>query len=181
MFFKVFNSGSIKNENVDKQTSSSTVEVKKVISTSTDLENDYADRKQSSSDIRTSVCFFMHSGGVMPEKPPMLQETVLSSEKWYGRTIEVEENSIVVDVRKAQNLRKRLKLRVRKDKIEGDLDRLNDRTGVVVNYMRVRNYQGTIEKRFSVRLREPADMPDAILEREFQARMKRFSYMFLEE
>ena len=140
-----------------------------------------ADKRQDSSDRRTSVCFFMQSGSVLPDKPSIIQETILGSDKWSGRTIEVKQDSLVIDVRNTHNPQNRLKLRVNKDIIEGDLSHLNERTNVVVSYTRVRNYQGDIEKRVSVRLREPADIPVEIQDKEFEARMKHFSYMFTEE
>lgn len=139
------------------------------------------DKRQDSSDRKTSVCFFMHSGSVLPDKPSIIQEAILGSDKWLGRTIEVKQDSLVIDVRNTHNPQNRLKLRVNKDIIEGDLSHLNERTNVVVSYTRVRNYQGNIEKRISVRLREPADIPIEIQEKEFEARMKRYSYMFTEE
>ena len=138
------------------------------------------DKKQklNSSDISKSVCYYMHSENAMPDKPSMLQESVLVGEKWKGRILDVERESLVLDLRNEQTPQNRLKLRVRKDIVEGDLERINVRTSVIVSYQQVRNYQGVLEKRISIRLREPVEMPEEILEREFEAKMKKFAYMF---
>lgn len=142
------------------------------------MEGINKEKRLDSSDIKKSVCFFMYSGSALPDKPPILQENVLEEEKWRGRILEVEKESLVLDLRNEQKPENRLRIRVRKDIVEGNLERINYRTSAFVSYQRVRNYQGIIEKRVSIRLREPAEMPEEILEKEFEARMKRFSYMF---
>ncbi len=139
------------------------------------------EKRLDSSDIRKSVCFFMHSGSAMPDKPSIVQENVLREEKWRGRILKVEEESLILDLRREQAPQNRLKLRVRKNMVEGELKRVSIRTSVIVSYQRVRNYQGIVENRLSIRLREPVEMPEEVLEKEFEARKKRFSYMFAEE
>lgn len=139
------------------------------------------EKRQNTSDNGIAVCFFIQSGSVMPEKPSVIQETVLGSDKWVGRVIEVNRDTAVIEARNVHNPQTRLKLRVKKAIIEGDIERLDKRSNVVVSYTKVRNYHGDIEKRVSIRLKEPADIPVEIQEREFEAKMKHFSYMFSEE
>lgn len=139
------------------------------------------EKRLDTSEIRKSVCFFMHSGSAMPDKPSIVQENVLGEEKWHGRILKVEEESLILDLRNEQTPQNRLRLRVRKDIVEGELKRINFRTSVIVSYQRVRNYQGKVENRISIRLREPVDMPEDVLVKEFEARKKRFSYMFTED
>lgn len=174
-YFGDFNSGSF--EEIQEEIAESLTIDTHAISNSK-VKVAYADKPQNSSANLLSSCSFYLSGSVMPEKPSMLQETLLSSEKWFGRALEIDSDSLIIDVRNGRNPQNRLKLRVKKDIVEGDLERLNERTNVVVFYARIRNFQGEIEKRISVRLREPAEIPNDILESEFEARMKLYSYMF---
>lgn len=145
------------------------------------LEGINKETRLDSSDIRKPVCLFMQSGSAMPDKPSIVQEYVLEEEKWRGRIIKVEEESLILDLRNEHTPQNRLRLRVRKDIVEGELERVSLRTSVIVSYQRVRNYQDRVENRLSIRLREPVEMPENVLEKEFEARKKRFSYMFAEE
>lgn len=130
-----------------------------------------------SSTVKPGVCFFMHSAGSITDKPLKLQELVLKSEIWDGSVLQIEENTVILHVYNTEATQKCLKLQVAKNIIEGDLSRMTVKTNVRVSYQKVRTFEGKVEKRISVRLREPAIMPKDILEREFESRMKRFLYM----
>ena len=132
-------------------------------------------------EIKTSVCFFAHSGSVLPDKPALLQETELSTDRWHGYVVKVEEESLVIDIRNDMEPQNRLKLRVKKSIVEGDVRNLNELTSVIVYCKRVRTYQDNIKNKVSVRLREPAVMTETVLEKDLEAKMTRFSYMFTED
>lgn len=177
-YFKISNSSTIERGQKEFH-ASSTVETEPLSSLSTRRTN--IEKSDDSSGMNSSVCFFMHSGGVINERHSILQETELRSENWNGYIVGIEEESLILDVRNVEKPQKRLKIRVKKNIVEGDLNRLNENVNVVVSYKRVRNYKGSIEKRVSVRLREPAIIPEEILERELEDKMKQYSYMFSEE
>lgn len=176
-YFKGFNSGSLEHVQQDPRVSF-TMEIQPL---SLGVKIISPKKEQDSSDIRCSEYMFMYSGGVLPEKTTIIQETELFSEKWYGRVVEVENETIILDVRNEKQPQKRIKIRVKKDLVEGDLSRLNAMTNVVVCYTKVRNFQDAIEKRVLVRLHEPAEIPQGVLNNEIDAKMRRFSYMFLED
>ena len=46
-----------------------------------------------------------------------------------------------------------------------------------MTYQRIISYQGKIKKEATVRLREPAIIPEEVLENELQEKRKRFAYM----
>lgn len=177
MFYNEFNPGSIEQVQDEHQTSFTIAAEHSLISSE---RTEDLDGRSNSSNIRTSACLFSHSVSALPDKPAMIQERILDSDQWYGRTIKIEEESIVLDVRNTLNQNKCLKLRVKKNIVEGDLERLCLGMGVIVTYKRVRNFQDAVEKSVSVRLREPVEIPVDILNREFEIRKRRFSYMFSE-
>ena len=41
-----------------------------------------------------------------------------------------------------------------------------------------RNFQGVLRKNISVRVRKPLEVPDKVMEREFEERVNRLSYLF---
>lgn len=176
-YFKGFNSGST--EIIQDRQESSTIDTEPI--TRSTAEKTIFAEKHGSSDNITDICFFMHSSSVRLEKPAVLQECVLKSESWQGTVLAVEEKALILDVRNDQKPQKRLRLRVNKEIVEGDINRIDRRTSVRIDYQRIRNYQDVIENKLSVRLREPAEIPTDILEKEFQARIKRFSYMLDKE
>ncbi len=172
--FNRFYSGSIDSTSEDINTSFS-VEPKGVFKIEPKRELCVEKRKTSSVD--DASVFSVFSEGVMPEKSAILQETELYSEKWKGKVAVIEEDSLVLDVYSVKTPQNKAKLRIKKQIIEGDKSRITIHTGVYVSYQKVRNYQGLIEKRLSVRLREPAELPIDIKEKEFEEKMKQFSYM----
>ncbi len=134
-----------------------------------------------SSTLPSDVCSSMRSVGPLPDKPLKLQETEIISDIWDGCIIGYEEESVILDVHNSREPQKRLKLRVNKNIIEGDIARMNVGTDVRVSYKKIRTYEDKIKTIGSVRLRESAKLPDDILKREFEAKMKRLSYMIVEE
>ncbi len=177
-FYKGYISGSIEPEVEELQTSFA-LETKPSPQPR-ESEGAYSKRLDSF-EKRTSVCFFAHSGSVLPEKPALLQETDLSTDRWHGYVVDVENESLVIDIRNDIEPQNRLKLRVKKSIVEGDVGNLNELTSVIVYCKRIRTYQDTIKNEVSVRLREPAVMTDAVLEKDLEAKLARFSYMFTEE
>jgi len=137
-------------------------------------------RDEVTSGIRTGVCFFMHSSVVSEDKPPMILERVVSSEIWNGYVMSVDEENAFLEVRSTKTPLKRLRLKVQKQIVVGNAANLQSGMGVSISYQRIINYQGKIEKKATVRLREPALIPKTILENEHREKLKRFSYMFEE-
>ena len=135
-------------------------------------------RDESTSEVRAGVCFFMHSSVVTKEKPSIIQERVVSSEIWNGNVLSVNEESAFLEVRSTKNPLKRLRLKVQKQIVVGNAESLQPGMSVSVSYQRIINYQGKIKKEAIVRLREPALIPESVLENEHQEKLKRFSYMF---
>lgn len=137
-------------------------------------------RDETTSENRAGVCFFMHSSAVSEEKPSMIQERTVSSEIWNGYVIGVNEECAYLEVRSTKNPLKRLRLKVQKQIVVGNVANIQPGMSVSVSYQRILNYQGRIKKEAIVRLREPALLPEVVLESEHQEKLKRFSYMFEE-
>lgn len=135
-------------------------------------------KDETTSENRSGVCFFMHSSTVSEEKPSMIQERTVSSEIWNGYVIGVNEECAYLEVRSTKNPLKRLRLKVQKQIVVGNVANIQLGMSVSVSYQRIVNYQGRIKKEAIVRLREPALLPEAVLESEHQEKLKRFSYMF---
>lgn len=131
----------------------------------------------SSTTVKSNVCFFMHSEGFMPPKPRKLQEEVLLIEQWEGPVISVGEKTIIADVQNVSKKEQRLRLRIDKEKIEGsDVFYSGMSLNVVMEHKR--NFQGVLRKNISVRVRKPLEVPDKVMEREFEERVNRLSYLF---
>ena len=80
--------------------------------------------------IRSDVSFVMHSSELSKEKPLIIQERVVSSEIWNGHVIGVDEETAFLEVRSTMNPQKRLRLKVCKQIVVGNVS--NIRSGMSV-------------------------------------------------
>lgn len=114
-----------------------------------------------------------------------LQPDLLAFEIWKGSIVQIEDDSIIVDVRNEKIKTVRRVLRVKKKIIEGDVSNAFKGLGVRVLYKKLRiiefidnKTKESIKKTTRVILSQPSQIPLEVRDREFEEKMKRYSYMF---
>ena len=127
------------------------------------------------------ACFFMHSVGTMPSKQSMLIEEILSSERWDGVVIAMEEQTVIADAYQVGHQRCRYRLKIEKAKIQDSESEINRGTELIITSQRIRTYQGNLIKKIVIRVRKPQIFPEEFLARNFEERMARYSYMYRDE
>jgi len=128
-----------------------------------------------------SVCFFMHSSGSLPQKHPMLLEEILSNERWEGHVIAVDDQNVIADAYKVGQQQRRYRLKIEKAKILNIEVGIAKGTELIITNQRVRTYQGDVQNKTVIRIREYLSLPEDVVERNFEERMARYSYMFKRE
>ena len=116
--------------------------------------------------------------------PPKVLPNLVAYDVWKGEVVGVEDNSLVLDVRNEKFKTIRRVLRVKKSCIEGDVNHAFKGMEVSILYKKfktfqyINEYKEVVEETTQFLLSQPSQIPLSSRLKDFEERMKRYSYMF---